>query len=443
VTKRDRPSAVGEARPPAATPVSADDVARVRPAVERVASRTPVFNSRFLTELVGGTFPDSGTGPRVVLKAENLQRTGSFKIRGVLAKLSALGDEAKLGIVAASAGNHAQAAAFGAHEAGVPCHVFMPNEASVSKVAATKAYGATVEFGGESFDDCVDKAVERVKETGEILVHAFDDPAIIAGQGTLGLELVEDIGDLAEVLVPLGGGGLASGIAIAVKAHRPEVKVIGVQTASCPSYAGTTESSAPAVVEAVATLADGIAVKRPGEVTLPIVRSLVDEVVTVQEDAIADAMVLLLERAKLVVEGAGAVGAAALLSGVVEAPPKGATAVVLSGGNVDTGLLLTAIRRHETNAGRRLVLLSRVSDRPGQLARLLAVVGGAGGNLVTVDHLREGYDLHVRETAIQLVLETRDPSHARAVLEAARQAGYDVEPVGHPAALTAGGETAR
>lgn len=418
-------------------PVTLADVEAVRPAVGRVAARTPVFNSRLLTELLRARAPESRAA-EVVFKAENLQRTGSFKIRGVTAKLAALGEAARAGIVVASAGNHAQASAFGAREAGVPCHVFMPAEASVSKAAATKAYGATVELGGDSFDDCLSKARERAERTGEVLLHAFDDASVIAGQGTLGLELVEDIADLAQVVVPVGGGGLISGVAVAVKAARPEVRVVGVQAASCAPYVASLSAGRLSGVEAVATLADGIAVKRPGDVTWPIVRELVDEVVVVGEEDIADAMVLLLERAKLVVEGAGAVGVAALLSGALSAPRPGAgstTALVLSGGNVDTGLLATAIRRHETKAGRRLVLLSRISDRPGQLARLLSVVGAAGGNLVTVDHLRDGYDLPVRATAIQLVLETRDLEHARSVLEAARAAGYDIEPVGRSATM--------
>ncbi len=399
-----------------------EDIERARRAVEKVAVRTPLFNSRVLTER-------AGPGAKVVFKAENLQRTGSFKIRGVSAKLAALGEEASRGIVVASAGNHAQAAAFGARQAGVSCHVFMPADASISKAEATEAYGATVHLGGEAIEECLAMAASRAESTGEVLVHPFDDPAVIAGQGTLGLELVEEIDDLRLVVVPLGGGGLVSGIATAVKALRPQVRVVAVQAANCAPYLRALEGREPEH-DGAATLADGIAVKRPGALTLPIVRRLVDEVVAVEEDDIADAMVLLLERAKLVVEGAGAVGVAALLAGVIETPSEGTTALVLSGGNVDTGLLAPAIRRHETNAGRRLVVFARVSDRPGQLARLLAVVGMTGANLVAAEHLREGYDLHVRETGVHLVLETRNPEHAEAVLEATRAAGYDVQLVG-------------
>lgn len=403
--------------------VTLEDIEHARAAVERVAVRTPMFNSRVLTERLGAP---------VVFKAENLQRTGSFKIRGVASKLAALGAEAEAGIVVASAGNHAQAAAFGAREAGVSCHVFMPIEASIAKAEATEAYGATIDLEGTSVDECLTLAAARAASTGEILVHPFDDAAVIAGQGTVGLELLEDVADLGLVVVPLGGGGLASGIAVAIKALRPEVRIVAVQAAGCAPFAESIREGRPLAVDGEVTLADGIAIKRPGTLTLPIVGELVDDVVEVGEDVIADAMVLLMERAKLVVEGAGAVGVAACLAGLVEAPagPGRTTAIVLSGGNVDTGVLGPAIRRHETNAGRRLVLFARISDRPGQLASLLAIVGMTGANLVAVEHLREGYDLHVRETAVHLVLETRNRDHAADVLDAALQAGFDVQPVG-------------
>jgi threonine dehydratase len=405
-------------------PVTLEDIERARPNVGRVAIRTPMFNSRVLSEHVGS---------RVVYKAENLQRTGSFKVRGVSNKLAALGDRARSGIVVASAGNHAQAAAFVAAQLGVGCEVFMPAEASIAKSEATIAYGATVHLGGEGIDDCLEMARARVAEAGTVLVHPFDDAAIIAGQGTLGLELVEDVPDLSCVVIPLGGGGLAGGIALAVKSLRPSVRVVAVQAASVAPFPASIAAGRPIEVSAAATLADGISVKRPGELTLPLISSYVDEVVTVGEDEIADAMVLCLERAKLLVEGAGAVGVAALLSDriQIDAGSSGTTVVVLSGGNVDTGLLAPAIRRHETRSGRRLVLFARMSDRPGQLARLLTCVGNSGANVWEVEHLREGFDLHVRENAVHLVLETRNPAHARAVISDARAAGFDVDMVGH------------
>ncbi|MFZ0173926.1 MAG: threonine ammonia-lyase [Acidimicrobiales bacterium] len=403
--------------------VTLADIQDARAHVERVANRTPMFNSRVLSEYVGSP---------VVYKAENLQRTGSFKVRGVSSKLASLGRLANAGIVVASAGNHAQAAAFVAAQLGVPCEVYMPTEASVAKSEATIAYGATVHLGGEGIDECLELARKRVIETGKVLVHPFDDAAVIAGQGSLGLEVVEDVPDLSLVIVPLGGGGLAGGVAVAVKSLKPSVKVVAVQAASVAAFPVSISAGHTVEVDAYPTLADGISVKRPGELTLPLVSRFVDEVVTVGEDEIADAMVLLLERAKLLVEGAGAVGVAAILSDRITMPTSGGTAiVVLSGGNLDTGVLADAIRRHETRSGRRLVLFARMSDRPGQLARLLTCLGESGANLLEVDHLREGFDLHVRENGVHLVLETRNPAHARAVILAARAAGFDVERLGH------------
>ncbi|MGH9170265.1 MAG: threonine ammonia-lyase [Acidimicrobiales bacterium] len=407
------------------------DVERARPIVEEVANRTPVFGSRVLSEQLGAP---------VLYKAENLQRTGSFKVRGVSNKLASLGDVAAAGIVVASAGNHAQAAAYVAARRGFPCEVFMPAEASVAKSEATLAYGATVHLGGGTLGDCIELAKARALERGTVLVHPYDDPAVIAGQGTLGIELVEDVPDLALVVVPLGGGGLAGGTALALKALRPAVRVVAVQAANVAPWPASLAAGVPVEVERRATLADGIAVNRPGDLTLPLIATYVDQVVTVDEDEIANAMVLLMERAKLVVEGAGAVGVAALMNGSVEAPAPGSgtTVVVLSGGNVDTGVLGPAIRRQETRAGRRLVLFARISDRPGNLARLLSQVASSGANIVDVVHLREGFDLHIRETAVHLVLETRNPAHAAAVIEQAKQAGYDVHAVGH--AYAAGSE---
>jgi threonine dehydratase len=409
---------------PAPSEVDLEAIEAVRDAVQRIAVRTPLYNCRVLSEL---------TGARVVLKAENLQRTGSFKIRGAAAKLAALGEQAKPGVVAASAGNHAQAVAFAAREAGVPCEVYMPAESSISKADATIGYGASVHLEGDSLDDCVVLAQARARQTGMYFVHPFDDPAIVAGQGTLGLELVEDVEDLAMVIVPLGGGGLVSGIGCAIDALAPQVQVVAVQAALCAPFLASHDSHTVASVTGSSTLADGIAVKRPSGITLGLVERHVDGIVAVGENEIADAMIMLLTRSKLVVEGAGAVGAAALMMGWITPPASGTTVVVLSGGNVDTGLLSPVIRRHETNAGRRVVLFARISDRPGSLAHLLTCIGQSGANLVTVEHLREGYDLQVRETAVHIVLETRNREHAKAVLNAAREAGFDVQPVSHSA----------
>ncbi|MCW3021245.1 MAG: threonine ammonia-lyase [Conexibacter sp.] len=397
--------------------VTAQDVERARQAIGDVARHTPVLSSATLSERCGGD---------VVLKAESLQRTGAFKIRGALNKLAALGDGCAAGVVCGSAGNHAQALALAARERGVPCEVFMPESAPIAKVEATAALGAHVVITGATVDDCIVAARARAAEAGLAFVHPFDDPDIVAGQGTLGLELLEDLPDLATVVVPVGGGGLASGVAIAVKSARPEVRVIGVQVDTVAAYPPSLAAGRPVGVDASLTLADGIAVKRPGELTLPLVAQWLDEVVVVSEDEVAEAMVMLMEKAKLVVEGAGAVGVAALLGGQALAAEHGTTCVVLSGGNVDAGLLATIARRHETMAGRRLVLLTRVPDRPGALARLLDTVAAEGANIVEVSHLREGIDLHVRETGVQLTIETRSRVHADAVVAAVVAAGYGV-----------------
>jgi threonine dehydratase len=377
---------------------------------------TPVLSSRTLSERAGAT---------VVLKAENLQRTGSFKLRGALSKLAALGDSCAGGVVAASAGNHAQAVAYAARVRGVSCHVFMPESAPIAKVEAARGLGAEVQFVGATVDDALEAAREfAARDERVAFVHPFEDPYVIAGQGTIGLELLDQVEDLARVIVPVGGGGLVSGVAIALKSARSAIEVVGVQASSCAPVRESLAQGKPVAVESALTIADGIAVKRPGELTLSLIERWVDEMVAVDEDEIAEAMVFLLERAKLVVEGAGAVGAAALLSGRTAAARAGTTVVLLSGGNVDAGLLGEVARRHESQAGRRLVLLASLPDRPGSLARLLALVGELRANLVDVEHIREGFDLHVRETAVQLVLETRGQAHARLVIDSVRKAGY-------------------
>ncbi len=382
------------------SPVTADDVRAARAGVATTARRTPVLSTRTFSERAGGI---------VALKAENLQRTGSFKVRGAGAKLTALGEEGcAAGVVGASAGNHAQALAAAARTLGVRCEVFVPADAPIAKTEAARWQGAIVHIGGASVDECVGMAQERAREGGLAFVHPFDDPDVVAGQGTLGLELLEEVPDLARVVVPVGGGGLCSGVAIAVKSARPEVEVIGVQ-----------------VADTSLTIADGIAIKAPGELTKLLLDQWVDDMAVVGEDETAEAMVLLMERCKLVVEGAGAVGVAALLGGQVAPASSGTTVAVLSGGNVDPGLLASIARRHETEVGRRLVLLTRVADRPGALAGLLACVASTGANIVHVSHLREGLDLHVRETAVELVLETRGHEHANRVVETLLGAGYE------------------
>jgi len=395
--------------------VTAEDIRRAAAAGAGTVRHTPIISSRTLSERVGTT---------VALKAENLQRTGSFKLRGALAKLAALGDACARGVVTASAGNHGQAVAYAARARGVHCEVFMPQQAAIAKVEAVQALGATVHLVGPTIDETLAAAAAAAESQGLAFVHPFDDPDVVSGQGTVGLEILADVPDLAMAIVPIGGGGLISGVAIAVKSERPGVRVVGVQVAGCAPFPDSLEAGHPLRAKSALTIADGIAVKRPGELTLSLVGQWVDEIVLVEEDEVAEAIVFLLERAKLVTEGAGAVGVAALLGGQLRLPGHGTTVAILSGGNVDAGLLAQIVRRHETQAHRRLVLLRRVPDRPGSLASLLALVAERGANLLDVIHIREGLDLHVRETAVQLVLETRGEEHARDVMQALDEAGY-------------------
>jgi threonine dehydratase len=377
-----------------------------------VVEHTPVTPSAYLSEQFSG---------QIILKAENLQRTGAFKIRGAINKLHRLGDLKKNGVVAGSAGNHAQGLAFAARHFGVKCEIFIPVGASISKVSACKSYGGIVLDGGESIETAVASAKARALETGMAFCHPYDDVDVVAGQGTLGLELLEDIQDLAQVIIPLGGGGLLSGTALAIKQQNPNVKIIGVQISSCAPYIYGNAPTGP-----VPTLADGIAVKQPGDVTRPLIENWVDELVDVDEDSVADAMMILLERSKMYVEGGGAVGVSALLASRVKPAKKGKTCVVLSGGNVDMGLMPNLIRRHETKAGRRALLFARVSDRPGALAEFLKVVAKAGANIIEVSHVREGLNLHVRETGLQVVIEVRGRDHTSEIITICKTAGFDV-----------------
>ena len=398
-----------------AIPIDSAVIEAARRAGLGVVKRTPITESAALSERYGGN---------VVFKAENLQRTGSFKIRGAMSKLASLGDSVKNGVVAGSAGNHAQAIAFAARHHNVPCEIFVPAGASLSKMEAVRSYGAILSEGGDTLSDAVAAAQRHADATGMNFCHPYDDPVVVAGQATLGLELLEDISDLSLVMIPLGGGGLTGGVAMALKTFNPKIRVIGVQVRACAPYAGSPPPDGPIV-----TLADGIAVKMPGAFTRPLIEKYVDEIVVVEEDLVADAMVLLMDRGKLYVEGGGAVGVSALMSGQVKPAQTGKTCVVLSGGNVDLGILPGLIRRNETKAGRRLILFVRISDRPGGLARLLTLFAETGANLVEVEHVREGVSLHVRETGVQAVLEVRGRDHADEVLAAVRNAGYEADEV--------------
>jgi threonine dehydratase len=386
------------------------DIEAARGRIGRLARVTPVYASETLSRR---------SGRPVTLKAENLQRTGSFKIRGALNKLATLTEaERAAGVVTASAGNHGQAVALAAREAGVAATVFMPQDAPMAKVDATRNYGAEVVLVGEGYDEAIVAAQERV-DAGATLVHAFEDEAVIAGQGTVGLEVAEQIGELETLVVPIGGGGLASGIVLALKELRPKVRIVGVQAETCAPFTGAKPSGY--------TIADGIAVKKPGELTGQILSDRLDDVVVVGDHEIAQAIVLLLERVKLVVEGAGAASVAALLGG--KAGGSGPACALLSGGNIDATLLIEVARHGLTRAGRFLVVRTKLEDRPGELARLLVLIAGERVNVLAVEHHREGMDLPVIGTEVELTLATRDEEHCEELLARLAEWGYPTERV--------------
>jgi threonine dehydratase len=398
--------------------VSAADIEDAARLIAGKVRETPILPAGELSRRVGA---------QVVLKSENLQLTGSFKARGATNMIGRLPAEAlRAGVVAASAGNHAQAVACAARDVGARAVLVMPEQAPVSKVAAVRQYGGEVRLHGGNYDDAHAGAARLVEAEGLTAVHAFDDAEVVAGQGTVGLEIARQAPDVKLVVVPLGGGGLASGIGVAVAEWLPGARVVGVQAEACAPYIDSLAAHRPIGARSANTICDGIAVKRPGDFTLPLVERYVDEVVTVSDDEVAEAMVMLLERTKQVVEGAGAVAVAALMQGRVAPPADGQVCAVLSGGNVDASLLYECIRLGETAAGRRMVLSTIVPDRPGALSGLLQVVAEHGGNVVDVEHLRDGIDLHVGETAINLVLQTRGPQDSQAILDAVREHGFAV-----------------
>jgi threonine dehydratase len=376
------------------------EIQEARARLEGIARVTPVYGTETLSRIIGR---------EVALKAENLQRTGSFKIRGAVNKIATLSDaEKRAGVVAASAGNHGQAVAWAAREAGVKATVFVPQDAPMAKVEPTKNYGARVELVGATFEDALAAAFEHAEESGATFLHPYEDERVIAGQGTIGLELAEQVPQAGTVVIPVGGGGLSSGIALALRSVRPELRIVGVQ-------AGL---SAP-------TIADGIAVKDLGVKTSAILNDVLDDLISVGDDEICRAIVLLLERTKLVVEGAGAVGVAALLTG--KAGGEGPAVAILSGGNIDPTVLISVMRHGLTTAGRYLVVRSRLDDRPGELIKLLKLVAQERANVISVDHHREGMAVPVYQSEIELTLAMRDEHHCSVLLETLRSLGYQVE----------------
>jgi threonine dehydratase len=399
--------------------VSLADIQAARRVLRDIINATPIVVDERLSEDLGA---------RVFLKAENTQRSGSFKIRGAYNTIARLSPaERERGVIAHSAGNHAQGVALAAKLLGIPATIVMPERAPLTKVAATRRLGAEVILHGATFDDAGAHAREIQAQRGLTYVHAFNDERVIAGQGTIGLEIVEALPDLSLLVVPIGGGGLISGIALAVKTLLPDVRIVGVQAAGCAPVTASLAAGEPVTAPAARTIADGIAVKRPGDLTLPLIRELVNEVVTVDDEEIGRGIAHVVQNAKQVVEGAGAAGVAALLSGKI-VPPNGATTcVVMGGGNIDGNLLARVIEQVLVKQGRYILLRTSVDDRPGNLAPLVQLVAGAGANVIDIFHRRAVWLVPVDRVGIQMVLEVRDEEHGREVVRLMNEAGYIVE----------------
>ncbi|MGN8050992.1 threonine ammonia-lyase [Curtobacterium sp. 22159] len=402
-----------------------DDIEKARTTIAGVARVTPMETSQFLAEVLGSP---------VHLKCENLQRTGAYKVRGAYNRLSTLTPEQRVaGVVAASAGNHAQGVALAARELGIPATIFTPVGVALPKLQATRHYGAEVVLRGHSVEEALSAAKDFAARTGAVFIPPFDHPAVIAGQGTLGLEILDQVPDVDTVVVPIGGGGVISGIALAVKGTaerlgRP-IRVIGVQAENAAAYPSSLEAGEPVTVATKPTIADGIAVARPGDLNFPIIRDLVDDIVTVSDDDVARALLVLLERAKLVVEPAGAVGVAAIMSGAVR--DTGRTVVLLSGGNIDPLMMERVITRGLVAASRYIGIRIMLPDRPGQLARVSQVISDAGANVVEVLHTRHGQGLVINEVALDLSIEARGPEHAQEVIHRLREVGFRPELLEH------------
>jgi threonine dehydratase len=394
--------------------VGPDDVVAARKLLHDVISETPVLHSRVLSETVGGP---------VYLKCENLQRTGSFKVRGAYVRIARLSDaERARGVVAASAGNHAQGVALAAGLLGCAATVVMPEGAPLPKVEATRGYGAQVLLHGSCVEDVLAEALAYAERTGAVFIHPYDHPDVIAGQGTVGFEIVEQCPQVRTVVVPVGGGGLAAGVAVAIKDLDPEISVVGVQAEAVAPYPGSLAAGHPVSIHAEPTMADGIAVSRPGGLPFAILSALAERVVTVSEESLSRGLLLCLERAKQVVEPAGAAAVAALLEHARDFVPP--VVVVLSGGNIDPLLLSKLLRHGLTAAGRYLAFRCRLPDHPGSLAKLLGDIADLGANVLEVRHERLGPRLHVDEAEVILVVETRGPEHCGEVIDALRAAGY-------------------
>jgi threonine dehydratase len=397
--------------------VSLADIQQAYTALQGVVHATPLDQSSTFSAL---------TGCELYMKLENLQKTGSFKIRGAFNKIQTLSAAEKArGVIAASAGNHAQGVAYAARAAGIKATIVMPEVAPLAKIIATRGYGAEVVLSGSVYDEAFERAKEVQDETGQVFIHAFNDDAVIAGQGTVGLEILKELQDVTSIVVPIGGGGLIAGIATAVKELAPHVKIYGVQAQGAPAmYMSKKEHCLKTTPEAV-TMADGIAVKVPGDLTFDIIEKYVDDVVVIDDEAIASTILMLLERAKLMVEGAGAVSLAAVLHGKL--PVRGKVVSVISGGNIDVNIISRIIERGLVKAGRRVKIATTVIDRPGALQRLLATIAALRANVVHVYHDRVERNVPIGYTVVEVALETRDAMHTEEILATLRREGYVVE----------------
>lgn len=402
--------------------VTLADVERAREALEGIIHRTPLDLSQTFSRMADN---------EVFLKMENLQKTGSFKIRGAYNKIESLSAAEKgRGVIAASAGNHAQGVAYAAARAGLRATIVMPEIAPLSKIVATRGYGAEVVLAGQVYDEAFCRAQELQREQGATFIHPFDDEQVIAGQGTIGLEILRDLPDVSGIVAPIGGGGLIAGIATAVKSLAPHVRIIGVQASGAPAMYLSKKADHIVTTKAAFTIADGIAVKVPGSLTYEIIQRYVDEIVTVEDEEIAGTILMLLERSKVIAEGAGAVGLAAILHGKISGREKKLVAVI-SGGNIDVNMISRIIERGLAKQGRRVRLSMPLTDRPGALCRLLSVVADLRVNVVSVRHDRVDPNVPLGLAEVGLSLETRDPHHTQELLTTLQREGYDVRILDH------------
>jgi len=393
-----------------------EDIVKARQKIYQAARWTPLDFSTTFSKIFG---------QEVYFKYENLQKTGSFKIRGAFNKITGLTDsERKKGVIAASAGNHAQGVAYAASTAGCRSIIVMPEGVPIAKLVATKSYGAEVILSGQSYDEAYAAAEKLQAEKDATFIHAFNDADIIAGQGTVGLEIFDDLPDVDTVIVPIGGGGIIAGTALALKHLNPHIKIIGVQAEGAPSMKSALSQGAFQELDWLSTIADGIAVKHPGSLTLPVVKEYVDDIVLVNDEEIAEAILMMLERAKVICEGAGAVGVAALLHKRIE--PAGKTVVLISGGNIDVHTLSIIIERGLIKVGRYFRFNTVVVDKPGVLQKLLGILATTKANVVSVNHERLLPRVPITQVEIQMDLETRDKEHVQRITEVLRSNGYDI-----------------